>query len=131
MIKVIVLVKRNPALSREAFHRHWREVHAKLVADTPSVARHIVRYEQHTRTDEDYARGDVDFDGVAIAWYRSREDMEALFAEPAYRDRVQPDEAFLSDAPRNVWIVTEEERVVLPADGVGVATRDRTGRLRQ
>ncbi len=113
MVKVVVMVKRNPELSPEAFHRHWREVHARLVAETPSVARHIVRYEQNPRTQEDYARGEVEFDGVAIAWYRSREDMEALFAEPEYKEKIQPDEAYLSDASRNVWIVTEEEHVVL------------------
>ena len=38
MIKVIVMVKRNPSLSPAEFHRHWRKVHARLVADTPSVA---------------------------------------------------------------------------------------------
>jgi uncharacterized protein (TIGR02118 family) len=113
MLKVIVFVKRNPSLSVDEFHRHWREVHARLVAETPSVARHLVRYEQNPRAAEDYERGDVDFDGVAVAWYRSRADMEALFAEPEYLTKIQPDEGYLSDATRNVWIVTEEEWVVV------------------
>lgn len=113
MIKVIVFVKRNPALTPDAFHRHWRDVHARLVSETPSVARHLVRYEQNPRSVEDYERGEVDFDGVAIAWYRSREDMEALFAEPEYEARIRPDEARLSDVERNVWIVTEDEHVVV------------------
>ena len=115
MIKVIVMVKRNPALSPEAFHRHWREVHARLVSETPSVARHIVRYEQNHRTEADYARGEVEFDGVAIAWYESQAAMDALFAEPEYLEKIAPDEAYLSDAERNVWIVTEEEEVVVEA----------------
>ena len=115
MIKVIVMVKRNPSLSSAEFHRHWRKVHARLVADTPSVARHIVRYEQNHRTEDDYARSEVDFDGVAIAWYRTREDMEAVFAEPEYQAKVAPDEARLSDVERNVWIVTEEEEIVIGA----------------
>lgn len=115
MIKVIVMVKRNPALSPDEFHRHWREVHARLVRDTPSVARHIVRYEQNHRSAPDYARGEVEFDGVAVAWYRSQEDMDALFAEPEYQSKIAPDEARLSDADRNVWIVTEEEEVVIAA----------------
>ena len=113
MIKVIVMVKRNPSLTPAEFHRHWREVHARLVADTPSVARHIVRYEQNHRTEDDYARGEVDFDGVAIAWYRSRAEMDAVFAEPEYQATIAPDEARLSDPERNVWIVTEEEEVVI------------------
>ena len=113
MIKVIVMVKRNPALTPEAFHAHWRDVHARLVSETPSVARHIARYEQNHRTPEDYERGEVDFDGVAIAWYRSREDMDAVFQEPEYLAKIAPDEARLSDMERNVWLVTEEEEVVI------------------
>jgi len=114
MIKVIVFVKRHPSLGVEAFRRHWREVHARLVAETPSVSRHIVRYQQNPRSDADYGReGDEGFDGVAIAWYRSRTEMEALFAEPEYLARIRPDEARLSDVSRNVWIVCEEEHEVV------------------
>ncbi len=118
MVKVIVFVKRNPALTPEAFQRHWREVHARLVADTPSVARHILHYEQNPRSSDDYARSDVDFDGVAIACYESRAAMEALFREPAYLEQIRPDEERLSDPEKNVWIVTEDEHVVI-GDGPG------------
>ena len=110
MVKVIVLIKRHPDLSIEAFRRRWRE-HAQLLLDTPSVCRHLLRYEQNLRTDEDYARGDDDFDGVMSAWYPSREEMEAVFEEPEYKSKLAPDEQTLSDADRNVWIVTEEEEV--------------------
>lgn len=114
MLKVIVFVKRHPSLGVEAFQRHWREVHARLVAETPSVARHIVRYQQNPRSAADYERdGDAGFDGVAIAWYRSREAMAALFAEPEYLERIRPDEERLSDAARNVWIVCEDEHDVI------------------
>ena len=70
---------------------------------------------QNHRTEDDYARSEVDFDGVAIAWYRTREDMEAVFAEPEYQAKIAPDEATLSDVERNVWIVTEEEEIVIRA----------------
>jgi len=113
MVKVIVFVKRNPTLTAEEFHRHWREVHARLVAETPSVARHILRYEQNPRSPEDYERTDDGYDGVAIACYRSRAEMEALFQEPDYLERIRPDEERLSDSARNVWIVCEDEHVVI------------------
>jgi hypothetical protein len=116
MVKVIVFVKRNPGLSVEEFHRHWREVHARLVSETASVARHILRYEQNPRSQEDYARDEEGFDGVAIAWYRSRDEMEALFREPEYLERIRPDEERLSDSARNVWIVCEDENVVIEDD---------------
>ena len=122
MIKVIVFVKRNPELSPEAFHRHWREVHGRLLSENPSLSRHIARYEQNPRSAEDYANGDVDFDGVAIAWYRTRADMEALFAEPDYIEQIRPDEERLSDGAHNVWITSEDEHVVIgdaPGGGAG------------
>ena len=121
MIKVIVFVKRNPSFTAEEFHRHWRDVHARLVADTSSVARHILRYEQNPRSQEDYERGEDGFDGVAIAWYRNREAMEALFSEPQYLERIRPDEERLSDPSRNLWIVCDEERVVIGPDRNGTA----------
>lgn len=114
MIKVLIFIKRHPSLSPEEFQRHWREVHARLVADTPSVARHILHYEQNPRSLDDYSRGEDDgFDGVAIAIYRTRADMDAVFSDPAYLETIQPDEERLSDTARNVWIVSEIENVVI------------------
>ena len=110
MVKVIVLLKRHPDLSVEAFRERWR-AHARLLLDTPSVLRHLLRYEQNLRTDADYARGDTEFDGVMSAWYASRAEMEAVFEEPEYKSKLAPDEQTLSDADRNVWIVTDEEEV--------------------
>jgi hypothetical protein len=110
MIKVIVMMKRHPDLSVEAFRQRWRE-HAQLLLETPSVLRHLLRYEQNLRTDADYARGEVEFDGVMSAWYANRSEMEAVFEEPEYRSKIAPDELTLSDADRNIWLVTEEESV--------------------
>jgi hypothetical protein len=110
MIKVIVMMKRHPDLSVEAFRQRWRE-HAQLLLETPSVLRHLLRYEQNLRTDADYARGEVEFDGVMSAWYANRAEMEAVFEEPEYRSKIAPDELTLSDADRNIWLVTEEESV--------------------
>jgi uncharacterized protein (TIGR02118 family) len=113
LIKLICFVRRNPALSAEQFHRHWRDVHAPLIRNTPEVARHLLKYEQNPRAEADYARGEPDCDGVAIAWYRSQAEMDALFAEPVYLEKVLPDEQYLSDPLRTQWILCEEERTVL------------------
>ena len=48
-----------------------------------------------------------------VADVTDRAAMEAVFEEPEYKTKIAPDEAYLSDPERNVWIVTEEERVVL------------------
>jgi hypothetical protein len=120
MLKLICFIRRNAALTPEQFHRHWRDVHAALLRDTPSVSRHLLRYEQNPRALADYERGengergDSDWDGVAIAWYRDRAAMDALFSEPEYLEKIAPDERYLSDPLRTQFILCEEEREVLP-----------------
>jgi uncharacterized protein (TIGR02118 family) len=112
MIKLICFVKRNPALSVDAFHVHWREQHASLIRETAGVAARIVRYEQNHRTVDDYARGG-DFDGVAIQWFDSMDDFVAMVSHPEYQARVAPDEAALLDREGLVWILTDAEEVVI------------------
>jgi uncharacterized protein (TIGR02118 family) len=112
VIKLICVVKRNPSLSVEEFHDHWRGRHARLMSETPGVADRIVRYEQNHRSAEDYKRGG-DFDGVAIQWFDSMDDFAAMVVDPEYQAR-RPDEARAVDLDGLVWILTEEEEVVIP-----------------
>jgi uncharacterized protein (TIGR02118 family) len=113
VIKLICFVKRNPALSVGEFHDHWREQHARLIRDTPGVSEKILRYEQNHRVADDYARGD-DFDGVAIQWFDSMDDFGAMVGHPEYRAHVAPDEDVLLDRDGLLWILTDEEEVVIP-----------------
>lgn len=113
MLKLICFVKRNPALSPEAFHRHWREVHGPLIRNTQTVARHLLAYEQNPRAMQDYERGEPDWDGVAIAWYADQAAMDALFQEPDYLALIAPDEQYLSDPKATQWILCHEERRVI------------------
>jgi uncharacterized protein (TIGR02118 family) len=112
VIKLICFVKRNPALSVDEFHDHWRAKHAPLIRETPGVADRIVRYEQNHRTAHDYARGG-DFDGVAIQWFESMDDFVSMVSDPEYQARVAPDEAALLDLEGLVWILTDQEEVVV------------------
>ena len=113
MVKLICFVKRNPALSIDAFHDHWRGQHARLIRETPVAAERIVRYEQNHRAPEDYARGG-EFDGVAIQWFESMRDFVSMILDPDYQARVAPDEEVLLDRGGLAWIITEGEEVVIP-----------------
>ena len=113
MIKLIAFVKRNPRLTVEEFHRHWREVHAPIIRDTPALARHVVRYEQNHRLLSDYERGDPEFDGVAIQWYASYEEFLGFIGEREYLELLHPDEQEMLDLPRTVFLLTEAEEVVI------------------
>jgi uncharacterized protein (TIGR02118 family) len=112
VIKLICFVKRSRALSVDEFHDHWRTKHAPLIRETPGVADRIVRYEQNHRSADDYARGGG-FDGVAIQWFDSMDDFVAMVSDPEYQARVAPDEAALLDLEGLVWILTDQEEVVV------------------
>ena len=114
MITLICPVKRRHPLSPEEFHRHWRDVHARLIADTPALARHLLSYTQHPAAPaEDLDGREPEWDGVAIAQYSSRKDMEALFAEPEYHTLLRPDEEYLTDPAQVRWILCENIHRVL------------------
>lgn len=119
MIKILCFLSRRPELSRDEFHAHWRDVHAPLFADTPELRRHLVRYEQNHRLDDDYRRDrsrgeskDGGRDGVAVQWFESLEAFAAMQAEPAYQEIVAPDEDRFIDRASIRWIVAGEEDVI-------------------
>jgi hypothetical protein len=112
MIKLTVLVKRNPELSVEEFHDEWR-AHGRMIADEPAFRRFIKRYEQHHRATPDYRNGDT-FDGVALQWFDSFSDFLALIDSPEYADKMQPDEARILDPEGLVVLFTEEAEVLIP-----------------
>ena len=112
MIKLISMLKRKPGLSPEEFHRHWREVHGPLIRSTKSGS-YVVRYEQNHRPLADYGNPIVsDYDGVTVQWYRSMEEFRASIAEPDFAE-IQADVERFIDMSAMVWLLTEEEEVVI------------------
>ncbi len=111
MIKLTVLVKRNPALSIEEFHEEWR-AHGRMIADEPAFRRYIRRYEQHHRVPADYRNGDA-HDGMAVQWFDSYGDFVALLQTPEYVTKMQPDETRILDLDGMVILFTEEAEVYI------------------
>ena len=115
MIRLTALLVRNPALTHEEFLRHWHDVHGPLIRDTPELARHLIRYEQHPLTD-DRGVGTAGFDGVAMQWMASMDSLFAFISEPAYAERLGPDERYLLDMERIQVTFTEEPVVVIDGE---------------
>jgi hypothetical protein len=111
MIRLTALLRRNPALSAEEFHAHWRDVHAAKILSVPRIRDWVVRYEQHPRVPEAAGRwtGSEGFDGMTLQWYRSLDDFEAMIRDPDYRRIVGPDEEHLLDLASSVYLITTEE----------------------
>lgn len=112
MIKLIVAIRKRADLSVEEFQDHWRHRHAALVKNNPASTRYIRKYIQcHTLPDE-YAAGDVAFDGTAELWFDSVADKDAFFSDPDYLRDVSPDEEKFADMSKTVFFVTREEHVI-------------------
>lgn len=112
MIRLTAMLVRNPGLTHDEFLRHWHDVHGPLIRDTPELAQHLVRYEQHPLTD-DRGAGVGGFDGVAVQWLESIDDLFAFIAEPAYTEKLAPDERHLLDMDQIKVTFTEEPVVVI------------------
>ncbi len=98
MIKLVCFLHRKPGMSVEEFHDHWLNSHGPLIANEPTLAKHLVRYEQNHRLEADYRRKDPrDFDGATVQWLESMESFNAFVREPAYAELIAPDEASFLD----------------------------------
>ena len=113
MIKLVCFLRRRPGMDLAAFHRHWLESHGPLIAGTPELARHIVRYEQNHRLDAEDALQRGDFDGATVQWLESMDAFRAFVAEPAYAELVAPDEKRFLDRADLVVLFTEAEEVIV------------------
>jgi len=112
LIKLIVAVRKRSDMSIEAFQEHWRTRHAELVRNCPATSKYVRKYVQcHTLPDQ-YADGEVAFDGTAELWFDSIEDRDAFFSDPDYLRDINPDEERFADMTQTVFFVTAEETVV-------------------
>lgn len=113
MIKLVCFLRRAPGMQRDDFHRHWLDRHGPLIAGTPELARHLLRYEQNHRLADDYGRDPQDapgFDGATVQWLASREAFLDFVREPKYRELIAPDEArFLDRSSLQVFFTGPEE----------------------
>ncbi|UDY37825.1 EthD domain-containing protein [Dermatobacter hominis] len=120
MVKMFALLRRREGMSTEEFRAHWRDVHGPLIRDTPELARHIVRYEQHPRHRPDALSGTAGVDGVAVQWFRSIDDFLAFISEPGYQELIAPDERRFLDTDSIEFLITEEPNVVIAGpEGLG------------
>ena len=113
MVKLVAFLKRNPNLTLEEFYDHWENHHGPTIANTPELARHIVRYEQHRRTTYAPWMGTEDYDGITIQWMESAAALEGFVSEPKYAELIAPDEKYLLDDTGMVWMITEEPKVTI------------------
>lgn len=122
MIRLVFVLRRNPAMSRGEFQRYWRDIHGPLVAKH-STTLNILRYVQlHTLDDpvNDQLAGsrgamEPPYDGVAELWWTNREALASTVgnaAGQAAAKELLEDEARFIDLPRSpLWFAYEYPQV--------------------
>ncbi len=113
MVKLFAFLRRRTDMSHDEFIEHWRDHHGPLIRDTPELARHLVRYEQHPRHSPSPWSGNEDLDGVAVQWFEDLDAFKAFLAEPAYAELIAPDEGRFLDRARVEFVICEEPTVVI------------------
>ena len=105
MVKAIYLIRRKPGLSREDFHRYWREVHGAIAARIPGLRRYVQCHAIARDGDGEQ------FDGAAEAWFDDMDAVRHAVASPEYA-AARTDEARFIDLERTSLIFTEEVTVI-------------------
>jgi uncharacterized protein (TIGR02118 family) len=113
----VLLLETTPDLSPEEFHRYWREQHGPLFCNSAIARRYCLRYEQNHATPENADIGGDEFDGVSVMWFRSVDEVNAMRADPEFRDVVVADgDKFLDGAATKLMISFAEEPLIVAVE---------------
>jgi uncharacterized protein (TIGR02118 family) len=123
VITIVFCLARKDGVSREDFQRYWWDEHGPLVAHHAATLR-IRRYHQlHTLATPiadalRQSRGtrEAEFDGVAMVWLDSLDDLVAAAATPegraAGQELLEDEQRFIDMSKAVVWLA-EDRPVVL------------------
>lgn len=110
--KFMTLVKRRPDLEVDAFQSYWRDHHGPLAARNATIVRYV---QNHLRRRAYDSGRNPAWDGVAVTWFATLEDMRASASSPELA-LTRADEAnFLADAGVGLpFFVAREQVIPLP-----------------
>ncbi|KAJ7364153.1 hypothetical protein DFH08DRAFT_838454 [Mycena albidolilacea] len=99
-VRIVVLLKRKPTLSKEEFHKHWTETHGPLFSSLDVVKRNLLKYEQAHINDPVLQQimqmipgaPTADWDGMAIFEAESYAKVFEVFQSEEYSKVIIPDD---------------------------------------
>ena len=107
-VKNIEFVNRRADMPLDRFRRHWREIHGPLASKIPVMH----RYEQnHLRMQAYDGARPPRYDGLAITWFASTDDMKKGTSTPEYIATRADEPNFLPDGHLPI-IITREYLIV-------------------
>lgn len=110
MIKFTIAFAPPAGMSRADCQRHYAEKHGPLVGSVPSFARHVRRYLQNEIFDV-AGLAATPLAGVSELWFDDWDSYQRAFAEPAYVERIRPDEENFAAMEGIVILFADEHRV--------------------
>jgi uncharacterized protein (TIGR02118 family) len=106
-VKNVEFVRRRPGMDVAEFQRYWRAVHGPIAARIRMIRRYV---QSHTRLSA-YAGGRVPaWDGIAVTWFDSTDQMRASAATPEYAATRADEPNFVT--PDLPFIITREHVIV-------------------
>lgn len=112
--KLLCMVRKNAALERSHFHKHWLEHHGGLFINEPDLNKDILVYDQNHRSEADYEMGpERNQDGVTEQWFESIERFYKSLKEPIQKTHVEPDVAYMLDPKGTHFIMSDLPEVII------------------
>lgn len=114
MIKLMIIGRRAPGISRSAAHRHLRDVHGQMVVRPPAAAGAMPRdYVQNHVLDGAYPGGNgqhtTERDLVTELWFDDIGQLRASTSTAYYLENLKPDEPqFVDDSSVEKMVVRPE-----------------------
>lgn len=118
-VKNIEFVNRRPGMALEPFRSYWIDVHGPIASGIPVLH----RYEQNHVKASAYAGGDPVYDGLAITWFASTDDMRRGTKSEAYIAARADEPHFLPDGHLPIIITREHELAAVDAPAGETAAR--------
>ncbi|KAJ7131589.1 EthD domain-containing protein [Mycena crocata] len=98
-VRLVILLKRKPTLSKEEFHKYWSGSHGALFSSLEIVQTNLLKYEQaHTndavlqQISQVMGAPMAEWDGMVIFEGESYAKIFAVFQDAEYQKIIVPDE---------------------------------------
>lgn len=113
MIKLTILLTRNPKLPYDAFIEHHKTRHAELFMSIPAVKDTVRRYiQQHAIQTELPGLPPIKYDGITELWFDDIDALGRCFSDPEYLAKVRPDEENFLDLQACEFILSTEHPIL-------------------
>ena len=119
MIKMTILLRRNPKMTHAEFVSYHRDPHAAIFSSLAEVKRHVWRYVQgHATGDVLPGLPDSHIDVSTELWFDDLAAIAGVFAFTNYMATIRPDEEKILDPHACEFLIGVEHEVIPAAQQV-------------